>query len=196
MSGSTHEITRLLQEWSNGSDEAFDRLIPLVYDDLSRIARRQLMNERSDHTLCTQALVHESYLNLVGKPGDSWRNRSQFFAVASKAMRRILIDQARRRRADRRGGDARRVTWTDRDGAEERDLDQLLAIDGALTSLADRSPRMARVVEYRIFGGMTVEETAEALGTSPRTVDREWTRAKTYIYRELKPDEGSERYEQ
>ena len=191
MSGSTHEITRLLQEWSDGSNDAFDRLIPLVYDDLSRIARRQLQGERAGHTLCTQALVHESYLNLIGKPGDSWRNRSQFFAVASKAMRRILIDEARRRRAARRGGDARRVTWTDRDGAEKRDLDELLAIDDTLTKLAERSPRMARVVECRVFGGMTVQETAEALETSPRTVDREWTRAKTYIYRELQDERAT-----
>lgn len=196
MPGSTHEITRLLQEWSDGSNEAFDRLIPLVYDDLSRIASRQLRNEPAGLTLCTQALVHESYINLVGKPGDSWRNRSQFFAVASKAMRRILIDEARRRRANRRGGDAHRVTWTDRDGAEERDLDQLLAIDETLTNLEARSPRMARVVECRIFGGMTVKETAEALETSRRTVDREWTRAKTYMYRELRSDERAERDEQ
>lgn len=192
MPGSTHEITRLLQEWSDGSNDAFDALIPLVYDDLSRIASRQLRNEPAGHTLCTQALVHESYINLVGKPGDSWRNRSQFFAVASKAMRRILIGEARRRRANRRGGDARRVTWTDRDGAEERDLDQLLAIDETLTNLAERSPRMARVVECRIFGGMTVKETAEALETSRRTVDREWTRAKTYMYRELQSEERDE----
>lgn len=187
MPESPQDITRLLQEWSDGSDDAFDRLIPLVYDDLNRIARRQLKNEREGHTLCTQALVHESYINLVGRPGDSWRNRSQFFAVASKAMRRILIDQARRRRAERRGGDAQPVTWTDRIGAEERDLDELLAIDETLTRLADLSPRMARVVECRVFGGMTVQETAEALDTSRRTVDREWTRAKTYIYRALQP---------
>ncbi len=185
MSLSESEITQLLQEWSDGDEAAFERLIPLVYDDLSRIAHNQLHGERAGHTLCTQALVHESYLNLSGKPGSQWRNRAQFYAVASRAMRRILIDHARRRRAARRGGDAEPVTWTDRMGSVERDLDELLSIDEALTSLAARHPRMARVVECRIFGGMTPDETAEALDTSKRTVEREWTRAKAYLYRAL-----------
>ena len=185
MSVSNSDITRLLREWSRGDEAAFDRLIPLVYDDLSRIAHNQLHGERPEHTLCTQALVHESYLSLAGKPGSAWRNRAQFFAVSSRAMRRVLIDQARRRQAARRGGDAEPVTWTDRIGSVERDLDELLAIDEALTSLADLHPRMARVVECRIFGGMSPDETAEALGTSRRTVEREWTRARAYLYRAL-----------
>ncbi len=188
MSSSESEITRLLQEWSGGDETAFDCLIPLVYDDLSRIAHNQLHGERVGHTLCTQALVHESYLNLAGKPASAWRNRAQFFAVASRAMRRILIDHARRRQAARRGGDAESVTWTDRVGSVERDFDELLAIDEALTSLARQHPRMARVVECRIFGGMNPDETAEALGTSRRTIEREWTRAKTYLFRALRAE--------
>jgi len=183
------DITRLLREWSGGDEAAFERLIPLVYDDLSRIAHNQLHSERSGHTLCTQALVHESYLKLAGKPGSAWRNRAQFFAVSSRAMRRILVDHARKRRAERRGGDAEPVTWTDRLGSIERDMDELLAIDEALTSLAHRHARMARVVECRIFGGMSPEETAEALGTSRRTVEREWTRAKAYLYRALRAED-------
>ncbi len=189
MSVSDSEITQLLQDWSGGDEAAFDHLIALLYDDLSQIAHNQLRGERPGHTLCTQALVHEAYLNLAGKPGSAWRNRAQFFAVASKAMRRILIDQARRRRAARRGGDPDPVTWTDRVGAEARDLDELLAIDEALTSLATRSPRMARVVECRLFGGMDPGETAEALETSRRTIEREWTRAKTYLYKALQPED-------
>ncbi len=190
MSLPAHEVTRLLQEWSDGRADAFDRLISLVYDDLSRIAHRQLRGERAGHTLCTQALVHESYLNLVGKPGETWRNRSQFFAVAARAMRRVLIDHARRRKAARRGGGVMPVTWTDRAGARERDLDELLALDESLTALSERHPRMGQVVECRFFGGMSVEETAEALGVSRRTVERDWTRAKAYLYRDLSTGGG------
>lgn len=190
MASPDHEITRLLQQWSDGSSDAFDRLVGVVYEDLSRIAHRQLGGERPGHTLNTQALVHESYVNLADRPGDSWRNRAQFFAVASRAMRRILIDHARRRRAQRRGGDAERVTWTDGHGAVERDLDELLTLDEALTRLSERDQRMGRIVECRFFGGMTVEETAEALGTSVRTVERDWTRARAYLYRELKGESG------
>ena len=185
MSLAADDVTRLLQEWSDGSDDAFERLIPLVYEDLSRIAHRQLRGERPDHTLSTRALVHESYLNLVGKPGGEWRSRAQFFAVASRAMRRVLIDHARRRKAARRGGGAVPITWTDGVGSEERDLDQLLSLDEALSALAERHPRMGRIVECRFFAGMTVEATAEVLHTSPRTVERDWARAKAYLYREL-----------
>ncbi len=185
MSLAADDVTGLLQEWSDGSDDAFERLIPLVYDDLSRIARRQLRGERPDHTLSTRALVHESYLNLVGKPGSEWRGRAQFFAVASRAMRRVLIDHARGRRAARRGGGVAPVTWTDGVGSEERDLDQLLALDEALSALSERHPRMGRIVECRFFAGMTVEATAEVLDTSTRTVERDWSRAKAYLFREL-----------
>jgi RNA polymerase sigma factor (TIGR02999 family) len=185
MDGPANDVTLLLREWSAGNDGAFERLIPLVYEDLSRLAHGILMGERAHHTLNTQALVHESYLRLVGKPGGGWQNRSHFFAIASRAMRRVLIDSARRRKAGRRGGGAEPVTWTDGIGSEVRDLDDLLALDEALDALAANHPRMGRIVECRFFGGMTVDETAEALNSSPRTVERDWARAKIYLFREL-----------
>ncbi|MDX1394307.1 MAG: sigma-70 family RNA polymerase sigma factor [Gemmatimonadota bacterium] len=180
-----HEVTHLLSAWGRGDSEAFDRLTALVYDDLSRLASRALRGEREGHTLTTHALVHESYLNLVGKDVGEWENRGQFFALAAKVMRRILIDHARARRAQKRGGGQIHLTLGNRDGASPPDLDQLLDLDAALTSLAGRDARLGEVVECRFFGGMTVAETAEALGVSQRTVERDWTRAKAYLYRDL-----------
>lgn len=183
--GDDREITQLLSAWGEGDTEAFDRLISLVYEELSRIASRALRGEAVGHTLTTQALVHESYLNLVVKSVGEWKSRAQFFALASKVMRRILIDHARHRRAQKRGGGEIHVTLGNRVREEAPDFDQLLDLDTALTALADRDPRMAEIVEYRFFGGMTVEETAEVLDVSKRTVEREWTRAKAYLYRDL-----------
>lgn len=183
--GDDREITQLLSAWGEGDQEAFDRLIALVYEELSRIASRALRGEAVGHTLTTHALVHESYLNLVVKSVGDWKSRAQFFALASKVMRRILIDHARHRRARKRGGGEVHVTLGNRIGAEAPDFDQLLDLDAALTALADRDPRLAEVVEYRFFGGMTVGETAEVLDVSKRTVEREWTRAKAYLYRDL-----------
>lgn len=181
------EVTGLLRAWSDGDGDAFDRLIPVVYEDLSRIASRHLRGEREGHTLDTAALVHESYLHLVHRPGDTWQNRAQFFAVASKVMRRILVDYARRRRALKRGGDQVHVAWQPGIGAEERDLDELLTLDEALTALAERDGRLGDVVECRFFGGMSSAETAQALGVSRRTIERDWTRARAYLYRHLRP---------
>ncbi|MGH7540621.1 MAG: sigma-70 family RNA polymerase sigma factor [Gemmatimonadota bacterium] len=180
-------VTRLLQAWSSGDAEAFDRLIEVVYEDLRRIAHRHLRGERGNHTLDTCALVHECYVNLIGKPGGEWQNRAQFYAVASKVMRRILVDYARRRSARKRGGDRIHVTWDGGVGEEERDLDQLLSLDEALTSLAELDPRLGDVVECRFFGGMSTEETARALDVSRRTIERDWSRARAYLYRELQP---------
>jgi len=183
------EVTGLLQAWSGGDGEAFDRLIPVVYEDLSCIARRHLRGEREGHTFDTAALVHESYLHLVHRPGDAWQNRAQFFAVASKVMRRILVDYARRRRARKRGGDQVRVSWQPGFGAEERDLDEILSLDEALSSLSERDSRLGDVVDCRFFGGMTSDETAHALGVSRRTIERDWTRARAYLYRQLRPQD-------
>jgi RNA polymerase sigma factor (TIGR02999 family) len=183
--GADHEITGLLAAWSRGDDDAFDRLTSLVYDDLSRLASHALRGEREGHTLTTQALVHESYMNLVGKDMSDWENRGQFFSLAAKVMRHVLIDHARARRAQKRGGDKIHVTLGNRDGASAPDLDQLLDLDAALTALAERDPRLGQIVECRFFGGMTVAETAEALDVSQRTVERDWTRAKAYLYRDL-----------
>jgi len=187
------DITRLLEEWSGGREEAFDELFELVYEDLSRIARNRLRGERDGHTLSTQALVHESYMRLLGKPGSGWHNRSHFYAVASRAMRRILIDHARKKRAERRGGDHAHITLGDEVRAPDRDLDELLAIDEGLRELELLDPRMAQIVECRFFGGMTLAETAEALGTSLRTVERGWTRARGHLYRRLTPLDDSDR---
>lgn len=182
-----HDVTDLLEAWSQGSEMAFDALVSLVYDDLCRIARRHLIGERPDHTLDTQALVHESYLHLAGKPGKGWRNRAQFFAVASKAMRRLLMDHARRRKAEKRGGNATRVTWSGDFGATDADVEEVLELNEALEQLGGRDPRLLQVVECRFFGGMTVPETADALSISPRSVERDWARARTYLYRAIGP---------
>jgi len=180
-----HQITRLLSKWGDGDEEAFDRLMSLVYDELSRLASRALRGERSGHTLTTHALVHESYLNLVVKTVGEWQSRAQFFALASKVMRRILIDHGRRRRALKRGGGKIHLTLGHRASAPAPDFDQLMDLDAALTRLSERDARLGEVVECRFFGGMTVPETADALGVSRRTVERDWMRAKAYLFRDL-----------
>lgn len=186
-------ITGLLLEWdAPGERRPVDRLLPLVYEELRRIAHRQLRRERPGHTLNTTALVHEAYLRLVDQTRARWVDRAHFFAVAAGVMRRILVDYARRFRAAKRGGDAQRV---DLDAAE-LSLDQrsevLIGLDEALGRLAELNPRLSQVVEYRFFGGMTEEETAEALGVTDRTVRRDWMKAKAWLSRELQDLEGSE----
>lgn len=183
--GDHRDITELLSAWSGGDQAAFDRLVPLVYEELSRIASRALRGEAIGHTLTTQALVHESYINLVVRSVGEAESRAHFFALAAKVMRRILIDHARRRQAQKRGGGQVHVTLGHRVASAAPDFEQLLDLDAALTALATRDPRLVDVVECRFFGGMTVDETAEALDVSKRTVEREWTRAKAYLYRDL-----------
>jgi RNA polymerase sigma factor (TIGR02999 family) len=179
------EITRLADRWSRGDDEAFDRLIELVYHDLRRIAHRHLRAQRSDLTLDTTGLAHEAYLKLASLDEGVWRSRAQFFAFCSRAMRRILIDYARRRRAAKRGGGRVQVPLTDDAASVDAQASELLVVDEALDLLASRNERMARVVECRFYGGLSVPETAEALGTSVRTVEREWTRARVYLRQAL-----------
>ncbi len=183
------DITRLLSAWGSGDQAALDRLVALVYDELSRLASRALRGQGVGHTLTTHALVHESYLNLVVRSVGESKSRAHFFALASKVMRRVLIDHARHRRAQKRGGDQVHVTLGSAAAAATPDLEQLLDLEAALTALAKKDERLAEVVECRFFGGMTVDETAEALDVSRRTVEREWTRAKAYLYRAL--TEGS-----
>lgn len=169
-----------------------DEIIPLVYDDLRRLAHRNLEGERADHTLSTTALVHESYLRLVDQARVDWRGRAHFFAVAARVIRRVLVDYARKRGARKRGGDRVRIPLAeDLRGKEPRVL-ELLALDEALTGLADHDARLERVVEYHFFGGMTMEECAEAMGVSLRTAERDWTRAKAYLHQALEdPDAGA-----
>lgn len=178
-------MTRLLRDYTGGNERVLDELIPYVYDDLRRIAHRRLGSEPAGLTLDTTALVHETYLNLVDQSRCGWADRAHFFAVASRVMRHVLIDYARQKRAQKRGGDRVRVPLLEGMAAEEPRLGDLLALDEALTALGERDERLARVVECRFFGGMTVEETAAALAVSTRTVERDWTRARAYLHRSL-----------
>jgi RNA polymerase sigma factor (TIGR02999 family) len=179
------QITELLRACSNGDSEAFDRLIPLVYDDLRAIAHNRLSFERSDHTLSTTVIVHEAYLNLVDQATATWRDRAHFFAVSSKVIRNVLIDYARERKAAKRGGGAIHLPLLeDLKGNGPRTM-ELLALDEALARLGERDERLERVVECRFYGGFSMQETAEALGISLRTAERDWRRARAYLYQSL-----------
>jgi RNA polymerase sigma factor (TIGR02999 family) len=183
---SRQDVTDLLIDWSKGDQEALNKLMPLVYDELHRLASRYLRHERSGHTLQTTALVHEAYLKLVDQRNANWQNRVQFFAAAAQVMRHVLVDYARRHRASKRGGDYCRLSLDEaRISSEKKDAD-LLALNEALNSLAAIDPEQSRVVELRVFGGLTVEETAEALGISPRTVKREWSMAKAWLHKQIR----------
>ncbi len=187
------EIATLLHACSNGSGAAFDELFAVLYDELRLIARRHLRElgrGNGGGTLNTTALVHESYLKLAGGARPAGRERAQFFAVASKAMRHILVDYERRRCAAKRGGGRICITLEESAAATPGRTSELLALDLALDRLAARAPRLEQVVECRFFGGLSVEETAEVLGVSNRTVERDWSRARTYLYQMLAP-EGS-----
>jgi RNA polymerase sigma factor (TIGR02999 family) len=180
------DITGLLLAWRAGDTEVFGRLYPLVYDELHRIAHSQLGREPPGHTLDTTSLVHEAYLRLVDQTRVQWTDRSHFFAVASQAMRRILVDYARRFRAQKRGGAPRRVGLNDAMLVAEERADTLLALDEALRELAGLDERLSQVVECRFFGGLTEEETAEVLGVTARTVRRDWTKAKGWLHQALR----------
>lgn len=179
-------ITGLLRVWSDGDEHAFERLIPLVYDELHRMALRYLQGERSNVSLQATGLVNEVCLRLLGWDQVRWRNRGHFFGVSAQMMRRVLVDIARRRQAERRGGAA--VVHVSLDGIDvachEPDA-EIVAVDDALERLAAHDPRKARVVELRFFGGLSMEETAQALGVSPRTAQNDWAFARAWLYREL-----------
>lgn len=184
-------ITQLLVALRSGEREVLDRLFPLVYDELREIARGKLGKEYGDRTLETTALVHETYLKLIGQVEVDWKNRAHFFGVAARAMRQILVDRARRRQAEKRGGDRRRTTLTGRHVGFELDLERLLDLDRALDKLAQLNERQSRVVECRFFGGLTHEETAEVIGCSERTVRRDWKKAQLFLHHELFPEEST-----
>jgi len=178
-------VTQWLQRWSEGDKEAAARALPLVYDELRRIAARQLRQERGDHTLEATAIVHEAYLRLDEQDGLHWPSRTHFFAFAAHLMRRILVDHARHLNRAKRGAGTQRVTLSEAaDLALPRSPD-LEAVDDALRALEEVDPRKAAVVELRFFAGLTIEETAGQLGVSAETVGREWRRAKAWLYREL-----------
>jgi RNA polymerase sigma factor (TIGR02999 family) len=178
-------ITDLLLQVRQGSPNAMDLLFPLVYAELRRIAHRQLQGERPGHTLGTTGLVHETYLKLVDQTRVQWQDRKHFFALAARAMRQILVDYARRYRAQRRGGGTKRVALTEAASVEDKQADLLLAVHEALERLSSMNQRLSRVVECRYFAGLTDAETAEALGVSARTVERDWVKAKGWLYQEL-----------
>lgn len=182
--GDTPRITDLLLELRRGSREAEERLYAMVYADLRRVAHAQLRRERPGHTLGTTGLVHETYVRLVDQTRVEWRDRAHFFGVAAGAMRRILVDYARRNRAARRGGTLAHLPFADDTPAAVRG-DELLALDEALERLAALDRRLSQVVECRYFGGLTEEETAEVLGVTRRTVQRDWAKARGWLYQEL-----------
>ncbi len=186
----THEVTVLLQRLSAGSGDAPEELLPLVYDELRRLAQGYLNNERAGHTLQATALVHEAYIRLVDWKNVTWQNRAHFFAVAARLMRKILVDHARARKAEKRGGAWQRLALDEAVSfPSRRDLD-LVDLDDALQTLESLDRLQASIVELRFFGGLTIEETAHALSISPATVKREWTVAKAWLYREVSRDDG------
>ncbi len=181
----TAEVTRLLRAWGGGDKAALDRLAPLVYEELRHIARRHMQRQKPGVTLQATALVNEAFLRLVDVSTATWQDRAHFFGFCAQTMRRILVDAARARGAGKRGGGAQKFSLKESiDIAPEED-GELLALDDALDALAQQDPRAAKVVEMRFFGGLSVEETAEALRISPRTAAREWELARAWLMREL-----------
>jgi RNA polymerase sigma factor (TIGR02999 family) len=190
MSTNSSEISLLLDQYRDGQAEAFERLMELVYDDLRRIAAWQLQTERPGHTLQPTALVHEAYLKLAGQNPVEWQNKAHFFALAAQVMRHILVDHARARQRDKRGGGQVSVALDEALKLSHPSEPGLVELDEALSMLARQDARKSRIVELRYFGGLSIEETAEVLGISPTTVRREWTLAKAWLRRELDKDAG------
>jgi RNA polymerase sigma factor (TIGR02999 family) len=183
MAVSDHDITVMLRQWSDGNQQALTELLPVIYDELRRVAHQYLRRERAEQTLETTALVHEAYLKLIDQRSVNWQNRAHFFAIAAQAMRRILVDNARRRSAAKREGekiplDDVAIISTDR-------AEHLVALDDALKRLEEIDPQQSKIIELRYFGGLTIEETAEAMSLSPATIKREWSMARAWLYQEL-----------
>ncbi|HKP83231.1 MAG TPA: sigma-70 family RNA polymerase sigma factor [Pyrinomonadaceae bacterium] len=189
---SPHEVTQLLADWGKGDRSALEKLLPLVHAELRRIARRQMSHERPGHTLQATALVNEAYLKLAGQQGFEWQNRAHFFAVAAQVMRHILIDHARAHARDKRGGGAIQVSLDEAAVMAEDQAEHFIALDEALHSLELVDPQKSKIVELRYFGGLSIEETADVLNISPRTVRREWQRAKAWLYRMIAEGNGDE----
>jgi RNA polymerase sigma factor (TIGR02999 family) len=179
----SHDVTQLLDRWSSGDKNALEALTPMVYNELKRVARRQMMKERSDHTLESTALVHEAYLRLVDQKQTKWQSRAHFFAVASEMARRILVDYAKARNAKKRGGP--KVSLEESPEPFINQDADIIAVNDALDELTKLDPRQARIVELRYFGGLTIEETAEVIGVSTPTVKRDWLVARAFLQRSL-----------
>ena len=182
---SPHEVTQLLLDWSNGDQLALDRLMPLVHTELRRLAAHYMRGERPGHTLQTSALVNEAYLRLAGHEEIQWQDRAHFFAVAAQAMRRILVDHARSRGNQKRGGGAHRVELDEALVVSDERAAEVVALDEALARLAELDPRKSQLVELRFFGGLSIEEAAEVLKVSPGTVMRDWTFTKAWLLDEI-----------
>jgi RNA polymerase sigma factor (TIGR02999 family) len=188
-----HTITHLLQRWSAGDVDAIERVLPLLYDELRRLARAYFRRERPDHTLQPTAVVHEAFLRLAQRPGVPWQSRAHFVGLLGHVMRRVLVDHAREHGRGKRGGGWTRVAMGRADGLAVGRPGELLALDDALLGLAEIDPQKAAVVELRYFGGLTEAEVAEVLGVSATTVHREWRRARAWLHRELGPLAGRSR---
>ncbi len=187
LSHESGEVTLLLEELAHGKQEAADQLMPLVYDELRRLAGRYMRREREDHTLQTTALVHEAYMKLVEQRSVNWQSRAHFFGIAAHLMRRVLLDHARGHLREKRGGGQQMVSLDEALVFAPGQATALVELDGALEKLAALDARQARIVELRFFAGLTVEEAAEVLGVSPKTVKRDWSVAKAWLHGELKP---------
>ena len=182
---STHEVTELLTAWSGGDKAALDKLMPLIHQELRRIAHRYMSRERPGHTMQTTALVNEAYLKLVNREGVHWQNRAHFFAIASQLMRHILVDHARSHAYAKRGGGTQTISLDEALVVSQERAAEVVALDDVLKQLAEIDPQQSRIVELRFFGGLTIEETAVVLSLSPATIKREWTSAKAWLYHEL-----------
>ena len=185
MTPAPRDVTQWLIDWRNGKQEALAQMMPLVYNELRRLAQRYLQRERPDHTLQATALVHEAYLRLVDQRQAQWQNRAHFFGLAAQMMRRILVDHARHHHAAKRGGAEPKLSLDEAVWVSAEHATDLTALDDALTRLAVLDPQQSRLVELRFFGGLTIDETAEVLGVSPATVKREWRLARAWLYREF-----------
>jgi RNA polymerase sigma-70 factor, ECF subfamily len=190
MTPSPHLVTQLLVDWGNGNQAALDKLMPLVYDELHRLAHRYMDRERPGHTLQTSALVNEAFVRLVDQNDVHWQNRAHFFGIAAQLMRRILVDYARSRHYAKRGGDARQVSFDEAMIVSPERATEVVALDDALKRLAVIDERKSQIVEFRFFGGLSIEETAEVLKVSPGTIMRDWTLAKAWLRKEMIGDHG------
>jgi len=184
----THQVTELLAAWSEGDKAALDKLMPLIYDELRRLARQHMRRERAGHTLQTTALVNEAYLRLVDQRRAQWKNRAQFFGVAARLMRRILVDHARSRHRLKREGDAHKISLDEAATVSQEQATNLLALHEALKKLETVNERMGQIVELRFFGGLNIEETAEVIKVSPGTVMKDWTFAKAFLHESISND--------
>lgn len=183
--GETHKVSQLLVQWSNGDQTALDNLMPIVYDELHQMAKRYMKRQDSDHTMQTTELIHEAYLKLAGNKETEWKNRAHFFGVAAQVMRHILVDHARSKNSQRRGGDKQRITLAENQFVSNERADEIVALDDALTRLAELDERKSRVVEMKFFAGLNFEEIAEVLQMSIITIKRDWSFARNWLSKEI-----------